>query len=99
MSERVDSACIYNLGGPRGGGRKREEGMFVKQLWTLESRKIVPESTASKTHFGITSVCSVHLYVLPHLIHTTYDTGIDVAVLWARRPKLRKMCNFPNSYS
>lgn len=60
MSERVNSVCIYNLGGYGGGGREREEGTFVKQSWRVESRKIMLESTASKMHFGITVMCSVH---------------------------------------
>ena len=47
MSERADSACLYNLGGHRGGGRKREEGMLVRSSWIVESRKIVLYSTAS----------------------------------------------------
>lgn len=28
-------------------------------------------SRSFKTHFGITAVCSMSSYVLPHLIHTT----------------------------
>lgn len=72
---------------------KGEEGAFVKQSGKAESRRTVLQSTASKTHFGITAVCSVSSYVLPHLIHTTTCDSDMVLGILRVRPRFRKMCD------